>query len=74
MEFIKHITNISQFNAWSGAIPTLERIIKENKTDDFEMLLEDMFHDKTPTETDINDFLWFEEEFIFKNLNISEYE
>ena len=44
-------------NSWSGAIITIERIEKENKEDALMELLEELFSDSIPDETQINDFL-----------------
>jgi hypothetical protein len=62
---------LENFNAWSGAVETKERIIAENKESDFEMYVEELYPDGM-TDTELNDFLWFEEEFIFNILGISD--
>lgn len=54
---------------WSGAIATLEKIEKEEKEDDFMNLLFECFVG-VPSITEINDFLWFEDDYIFENLKI----
>jgi len=70
MKYITEIRSMINFNAWSGAKDTLETIIEHDKIEELECFLEDLFHDKTPTETEINDFLWFEDEYIYKHLDI----
>ena len=71
--FTEH--DLSNFEPWSGAIDTWERIEKEGKMDDLEYLLEDVFSDSKCGETELNDFLWFDWEYIFEALAIrSEYE
>lgn len=57
-------------NSWSGAISTLEIIKKNNKEDELMQLLEDVFCDNIPSETEVNDFLWFDDEYIFESLEI----
>ena len=58
-------------NSWSGAINTLEIIEDAGKEEELMSFLEDeIFTEKTPTETDVNDFLWFEPEIIFESLGI----
>lgn len=57
-------------NSWSGAIATLEIIEKNKKEDELMQLLEDVFCDNIPSETEINDFLWFDDEYIFEELGI----
>ena len=60
-------------NSWSGAIDTLNRIQDENKEDELMEFLEEQFQD-VPTETEVNDFLWFESEYIYESLGISDEE
>jgi hypothetical protein len=64
-------TTLLNFNAWSGAIDTKETIIENNKSEDFDFLIEELYPDGL-SETTLNDILWFEEEWIFKQLNIRE--
>lgn len=56
---------------WSGAIDTLEKIEEEGKEEELLQLLDSIF-EKMPTEVEINDFLRFEDDFIFKELRIEE--
>ena len=62
-------TSLRNFQAWSGAIDTQERIINEGKADDFDSLIEELYPDGL-TETALNDILWFEEDWIFESLGI----
>lgn len=55
---------------WSGAIDTLETIEEKEKEEELMELLEGSFEDNIPTETELNDFLWFDDDFIFKQLGI----
>ena len=57
-------------NSWSGAESTLMRIEEENKEDELMQLLSEAFQESVPTETEINDFLRFDSEFIFEALDI----
>lgn len=63
-----------QNRCWSGAIDTLKRIEKEGLEDEFMSWLEDYYCgcDFIPTMTELNDLLWFEDEFIFEALGIAE--
>lgn len=70
---ITYETSIRNFKAWSGAVDTLDRIISEGLEDDFEMLLEEINPDGWD-ETELNDFLWFDDEYIFELLGISDEE
>ena len=56
---------------WSGAVDTLETIEEKEKEEELMELLESNF-EEIPTETEINDFLWFEDDFIFEQLGIEE--
>lgn len=57
---------------WSGAVDTLNSIVEADKEDEFMQLLESVFYGDTPTETEVNDFIWFETDFIFGNLGLDE--
>lgn len=64
---------LADFDAWSGAIETKQTIIENGKEDDFDFLIEELYPDGL-TDTQLNDLLWFEEDFIFEHLGISENE
>ena len=59
---------------WSGAIDTLNTIRENNKEDEFLCLLDEIHNETPPTLTEVNDLLWFDTEFIFDKLGISESE
>ena len=61
--------NIADFKAWGGAIDTLDRIIAEDKCDELESILEDLYPDGI-SETKLNDLLWFDDETVFNWLGI----
>lgn len=61
-------------NCWSGAVDTLKTIEERDKEDELMAHLEEQWLDEVPTMTEINDYLWFEDEFIFQCLGISETE
>ena len=81
--YIKEIKYIEDFyglkmQCWSGALQTLEDIEKNNKQDELMTLLEDIYYDSSfeGHEVDItklNDFLWFDRDYIYEQLEI-EYE
>ena len=49
-------------NCWSGAISTLEAIEKAGLEDELMDYLDDIYYnDNTPTMTEVNDLLWFDE-------------
>lgn len=56
-------------NCWSGAIDTLEYIKEHDKEEELLYLIEELdLHDMT----EINDFLWFDDEYIYECLGITE--
>ena len=55
---------------WSGAVDTLKTIQKEDKENELMNFLEECFFEENPDLTAINDFLWFEEDYIFEVLEI----
>ena len=57
-------------NCWCGAIDTLQRVEEEGKEEELMNHLEDIFFYSTPTMTELNDYLWFEDEIIFEALGI----
>lgn len=74
MEIRKEINGFYELAdmVWSGAVDTLEDIQNANKENEFMNLLEEVFFDKIPTDTEVNDFLWFERDFIYKNIGLTE--
>ena len=63
--------NELQETCWSGAVDTLNTISKHDKEDEFMQYLEEVFSDDIPTETEVNDFIWFEDDAIFEELDIN---
>ena len=59
-------------NSWSGALDTLKDIEEADKEDELMYFLEEIFADTIPTETEVNDFLWFERDCIYENLGLDE--
>ena len=58
-------------NCWSGAIQTLDTISENNKESELMDLLEEIFYDGIEL-SKLNDFLWFDSDYIFECLDISE--
>ena len=63
--------SLKNFKAWSGAKDTLNKLIELDKCDDLEFILDDLYPDGL-TDTQLNDILWFEDEWIFETLGIEE--
>ena len=61
--FVK--TEINGFNAiaamaWSGAVEVCKEIIMQKRENEAMCLIEEMFWEEIPTDTQLNDFIWFE--------------
>jgi|TARA_A100001391_G_scaffold149166_1_gene106677 hypothetical protein len=69
MKVVNENLSLRNFDAWAGAKGTKELILDNNKEDEFEFLMEDLYPDGM-TETQLNDILWFEEDWICEMLNI----
>lgn len=74
MEIRKEINGFYELAdmVWSGAIDTLEDIQNANKENEFMDFLEMIFCDDVPTDTKVNDFIWFEREYIYENIGLTE--
>lgn len=59
-------------NSWSGAIDTLEDIEKAELEEEFMQHLENIFGEDIPTETELNDYIWFERDNIYSELGLNE--
>ena len=57
---------------WSGAVDTIADIQNANKETEFMNFLEMVFCDEVPTDTAVNDFIWFERDYIYENLGLTE--
>ena len=57
---------------WSGAVDTITGIQNANKETEFMNFLEAVFCDEVPTDTEVNDFIWFERDYIYENLGLTE--
>ena len=64
--------SLENFDAWSGGIDTLKVLIEKGVCDEVEELIEQSF--VRPTDTDINDFLWFERDQIAEYLGYKDWD
>ena len=74
MEIRKEINGFNELAdmVWSGAVDTIADIQNANKETEFMNFLEDVFCDEVPTDTAVNDFIWFERDYIYENLGLTE--
>ena len=63
--------SLKNFKAWSGAKDTLNKLIELDKCDELEFMLDDLYPDGL-TDTQLNDILWFDDEWIYETLGIEE--
>ena len=63
--------SLKNFKAWSGAVDTLNKLIELDKCDDLEFILEDEYPNGL-TDTQLNDLLWFDKDWIYEILGIEE--
>ena len=61
---------MADFRAWEGAKSTLETVIEAEKIDELAAFVNEIFCDGAE-DTQINDFLWLDAEFIFEHLGIA---
>jgi len=69
MKIINDNLSLRNFDAWAGAKDTKQLIIDNDKEDDFDFIMEDLYPEGM-TETQLNDILWFEEDWICETLGI----
>lgn len=68
MEYKVVLSSIDKFRAWAGGQNTLNNVRERGGIDTLTILCEDLFAGSTPTETEINDWLWFEADCIYRTL------
>ena len=74
MEIKKEINGFYELAdmVWSGAVDTIVDIQNANKENEFMDFLEMVFCDDVPTDTEVNDFIWFERDYIYENIGLTE--
>ena len=70
MTIIKE-TTLADFEAWSGAVETQNRIIEAGLEAEFERLIDDCYPDGID-ETHLNDILRFDSEWVYEALGMTE--
>ena len=74
MEIRKEINSFYELAdmVWSGAVDTIADIQNANKENELMNLLEEVYCDEIPTDTEVNDFLWFERDMIYEHCGLDE--
>ena len=65
--------NLKDFESWSGATTTKNKIIQAGKEQEFEELIEESYPNGINV-TELNDLLWFDDDWIYSCLGIEEVE
>ena len=68
--------SLDNFEAWSGGKDTLETLREKGDVDSVECLIEELasMSEEGWSDTNINDFLWFERDSIAQHLGYSDWE
>lgn len=64
-------TSLEKFEAWSGAVDTKNLIISLGLEEEFEMLIDEIYPEGL-TDTQLNDLLWFDSEWVLETLGVEE--
>ena len=70
MKVFKEIS-LWDFEGWSGAEETIRIIVENDKVEEFDQLIEELYPEGID-ETNLNDLLRFEDDWIFEALGIAE--
>jgi hypothetical protein len=74
MEVITEYGNYYELkdHSWSGALDTLADIERADKREELMQHLEEVFMDETPTDTEVNDYLWHDRELVYEAVGLNE--
>lgn len=77
MKIVKEVNSFEELyrNSCNGALDTLDDIARAHKEEELMNVLEETFADgdgERPTKEDVNDFLWFERDYIYERLELDE--
>lgn len=61
---------LDKFEPWSGAVNTYEKINDAGKLGALDEFLDEHFRGKIVSEDDVNDLLWFEDDYVLNSLGI----
>ena len=70
--YYKQVFDINEFEFWSGGLDTFTELQNYVTLEQIQYHIENHFSEEIPTDTDINDYLWFERDEIFSELGIKE--
>ena len=62
--------SLDEFEAWSGAVPVLDKIIELDLVSEAETYINEVFGYEAITDTALNDLLWFDMDSFFKEYGV----
>ena len=65
----KVVDDFSSYEPWEGAVDTYNKIEEAGKLDALESLIDDMYPDGI-SKTELNDLLWFEDDWVYSMLDM----
>lgn len=63
-------TILDDYKPWDGAVETFNTIKDNNMLDDFELFMEDLYPEGI-SQTQLNDILWFDSEWVLEQLGLN---
>jgi hypothetical protein len=73
MRIINDNMGIADFEAWSGGKDTKETILQHGKGGEFDQMMDELYPDGL-TDTQLNDILWHDSDWVLESLGIDESE
>lgn len=70
--YYKQVFDINEFEFWSGGLDTFTELQNYVTLEQIQYHIENHFSEEIPTDTDINDYLWYNRDEIFAELGIKE--
>ena len=70
--YYKQVFDINEFEFWSGGLDTFRELQEHVTLEQIQYHIENHFSEEIPTDTDINDYLWYNRDEIFAELGIKE--
>lgn len=69
MKVINEDCTLINFDAWSGAKDTKQVILDNDKENEFDSLIDELYPDGL-TDTQLNDILWHDSDWVYESLGI----
>lgn len=70
--YYKQVFDVNEFEFWSGGLDTFTELQNYVTLEQIQYHIENHFSDEIPTDTEINDYLWYNRDEIFAELGIKE--